>query len=125
MLDLQQTPEMKSLLVSVLSLGRAQDVLKLMTDLPRWLSEFAQDAGVLVHIVVRNNDPNVSFDEVRLRFAKCERDYPVLRCTLVTGQPNTGFGGAGTLASAEVVEIRSDARCGVAVSAGVVIGPVG
>ena len=29
------------------------------------------------------------------------------------------------LASAEVVEIRSDARCGVAVSAGVVIGPVG
>ena len=93
MLDLQPPREVKSLLVSVLSLGRAQDVLALTTNLPQWLSEFAQDAGILVHIVVHNNDPNVDFDEVRQRFAQCERDYPVLRCTLVTGQPNVGFGG--------------------------------
>src|SRR4051812_18929579 len=50
---------MKSLLVSVLSLGRVQDVLALLTNLPRWLGEFAQDAGILVHLVVRNNDPRL------------------------------------------------------------------
>ncbi len=89
----RQSPEMKSLLVSVLSLGRVQDVLALMTNLPRWLGEFAQDAGIPVHLVVRNNDPNVGFEEVRLRLAQCEREHPVLRCTLVSGQPNSGFGG--------------------------------
>ena len=37
----------------------------------------------------------------------------------------TFFGSRGPLASAEVVEIRSDARHGVAVKAGVVIGSIG
>jgi hypothetical protein len=83
---------MKSLLVSVLSLGRAQDVLGLLATLPTWLAEFAQDYGFAVHLVVRNNDPNADFSEVCRRLAECEVEQPALRCTLLTGEPNLGFG---------------------------------
>ena len=83
---------LKTLLVSILSLGRAQNVLNLMQDLPGWLAAIAVKSDVAVHIVVRNNDPGVSFDEVGKRLAQCEAGHPPLRATLLTGGPNLGFG---------------------------------
>ncbi len=85
-------PPSKSLLVSILSLGRPSNVQALLTELPRWLDAFARDSSTDIHILVRNNDPRICFDDVRERLAQCEAEHPALRCTLVTGQPNLGFG---------------------------------
>jgi GT2 family glycosyltransferase len=85
-------PVTKSLLVSILSLGRTEDVLALLAKLPDWLAAFAQSSGIAVRLVVRNNDPTASFATVHQRFVECEQRYPALRCTLITGEANVGFG---------------------------------
>ncbi len=83
----------QSLLVSVLSLGRPDNVLRQMEDLPGWLAKFAARSGVACHIVIRNNDPNASFAAVAARLEELEGAFPLVSCTLVNGVPNNGFGG--------------------------------
>lgn len=80
------------LLISVLSLGRADYVLRQLVELPGWLGKFSQRTGILCHIVVRNNDPRMSFAEVASRVAEIDGSIPLLRCTLITDVPNNGFG---------------------------------
>ncbi len=80
----------KRLLVSILSLGQPQNVSNLIADMPSWLAAIAATHHLMVHLVVRNNDPNVSFDEVSKHLA--DSKYPALSATVVAGEPNLGFG---------------------------------
>ena len=57
----------KTILISILSLGRPQNVLNQLTDLPAWLALFEAENGIRSHIVVRNNDPRTDFAEVAER----------------------------------------------------------
>jgi GT2 family glycosyltransferase len=82
----------KTILVSILSLGRPQNVLNQLDALPAWLAAFAQDSAIDSHIVVRNNDPGTDFQAVAERMALIEAEYRAVTCTLVTGVPNNGFG---------------------------------
>jgi GT2 family glycosyltransferase len=82
-----------TLLISILSLGRPDNVLRQMEDLPGWLAKFSARTLVPCHIVVRNNNPTIAFAEVAARLAEIDAAFPLLRCTLVTDVPNNGFGG--------------------------------
>lgn len=82
----------RSLLVSILSLGRPANVLRQLESLPRWLADVGTQLGIVSHIIVRNNDPNVMFDAVAARMTEIEAAHPDMTCTLVTDVPNNGFG---------------------------------
>jgi GT2 family glycosyltransferase len=82
----------KTLLVSILSLGRPQNVLDQLDTLPAWLAAFEVETGTVSHIVVRNNDPAADFTAVADLMGVIEAEYRALACTLVTGVPNNGFG---------------------------------
>lgn len=82
----------KTILVSILSLGRPQNVLNQLADLPAWLDVFERATAIAAHIVVRNNDPAVDFAAVADRMTAVQAEYPAITCTLVTGVPNNGFG---------------------------------
>ncbi len=81
------------LLVSVLSLGRLDNVLRLLEDTPGWLMECCEQAACTCHLVIRNNDPQTDFAPCAVRIAELAEALPLLQCTLVTGGHNTGFGG--------------------------------
>ena len=83
----------KTLIVSILSLGRPENVLRQLGELPTWLAEAAAQAGIVCHIVVRNNDPGVSFTAVAAQMAEVDAAFADIACTLVTDVPNNGFGG--------------------------------
>jgi GT2 family glycosyltransferase len=80
------------LLISILSLGRPDNVLRQLADLPAWLTEAARSAGISSHIVIRNNDPSTNFTEVANRIGEVNAIFPDITCTLVTGVPNNGYG---------------------------------
>jgi hypothetical protein len=83
-----------------------------LADLPGWLDEFAQRSGIASHIVIRNNDPNVDFYDVAARIETVQTQFPAITCTLVTDQPNNGFGdghnGNIALAASDFVLILND-----------------
>jgi GT2 family glycosyltransferase len=85
-------PRKTRLLVSILSLGRPENVLRQLTDLPDWLSDLANTSDITSTIVVRNNDPLTSFAAVSERIDEVNALYPDVTCTLVTEVPNNGFG---------------------------------
>jgi hypothetical protein len=66
----------KVVLVSILSLGRPQNIISQLAALPAWLDQFGHETGILSHIVVRNNDPQVNFGAVALRMREVEAEYP-------------------------------------------------
>ncbi len=80
------------LLVSILSLGRPENVLSQLIDLPEWLDAFERQTGIGSHIVIRNNDPAVDFCDVADRIRAVQAQYGSLTCTLLTDKPNNGFG---------------------------------
>jgi GT2 family glycosyltransferase len=82
----------KVILISILSFGRPQNVVNQLNSLPEWLHSFALASNIHCHIVVRNNDPKADFAEVAALMHAVEAGYPTLRCSLITGVPNTGFG---------------------------------
>ena len=82
----------KTILISILSLGRPQNVLNQLIDLPAWLSMFSDQTGIRSHIVVRNNDPAADFADVAQRMRVVEATYAAITCTLITSVPNNGFG---------------------------------
>ncbi len=86
-------PSQTRLLVSILSLGRPENVLRQLDDLPSWLCDLGRDTGIASTIVVRNNDPLTSFADVAERINEVNGLYPDVTCRLVTDVPNTGFGG--------------------------------
>jgi GT2 family glycosyltransferase len=90
-------PAPAGLLVSILSLGREDNVLKLLENVPGWLVENDETAGTRSSIVIRNNDPSVAFPGVAARLAALREDLPQLSCRLITGVPNSGFGGGHNL----------------------------
>jgi len=81
------------ILVSILTLGRPENVLRQLTHLPSWLNELAAQAGMTSHIVVRNNDPACCFTEVTKRMEEVDALFADVTCRLVTDVPNNGFGG--------------------------------
>jgi GT2 family glycosyltransferase len=81
-----------NLIISILSLGRPENVLNQLADLPGWLDEFARRSGIASHIIIRNNDPNVDFFEVGSRISSVQAQYPSITCTLIADTPNNGFG---------------------------------
>jgi hypothetical protein len=83
----------QKLLISVLSLGRQDHVLHLLENMPGWLVECGEQSGCICHLVIRNNDPQADFAACAARIAVLGETLPQLRCTLLTGGPNTGFGG--------------------------------
>ncbi len=83
----------KKLLVSILSLGRPENIQRQWLDLAAWLSRFAAETRTAVHVAVRNNHPGVSFDEVAALLEQTRAGFPDLEATLFTGGPNLGFGG--------------------------------
>jgi GT2 family glycosyltransferase len=93
------------LLVSILSLGRPENVLRQLTSLPTWLEEVARLAGITSHIVIRNNDPSTSFAEVADRIEEVNAHHPNVACTLITGGPNNGFGGG---QNSNIASVESD-----------------
>ena len=82
----------RTLAVSILSLGRPENVLRQLAELPTWLAEAGAQTGTVSHIVVRNNDPGVSFADVAVRLRDVAAEFPDIGCTLVTDVPNNGFG---------------------------------
>jgi GT2 family glycosyltransferase len=82
----------KTILVSILSLGRPRNVLDQLENLPAWLADFELETGTVSHIVVRNNDPSADFTAVAERMSVIEAEFRPILCTLVTGVPNNGFG---------------------------------
>ncbi len=101
-----------NLIISILSLGRPENVLNQLADLPGWLAEFARLSGIASHIIIRNNDPNVDFAEVGSRISSVQEQYPSITCTLVTDMPNNGFGeghnGNVALSASDYVLILND-----------------
>jgi len=98
-------PGPQRLLISILSLGRPENVLRQLTDMPDWLTQMAGPAGITTHIVIRNNDPASSFAEVAARLEAINALYADVTCTLVTGVPNNGYGGGH---NSNIAAIESD-----------------
>jgi GT2 family glycosyltransferase len=105
-------PRQPRLLVSILSLGRPENVLRQLSDLPNWLTEVAASTGIASEIVVRNNDPGTSFADVAARIREVNILYADVTCTLVTDVANNGFGGGHNsniaLTASEYVLILND-----------------
>ncbi len=87
----QQAP--RRLLVSILSLGRPEHIIRQWSDLSGWLAHFAAAARMTVHVTIRNNHPGVSFAEVAELIEQTRETLPELEATLFTGGANLGFGG--------------------------------
>jgi GT2 family glycosyltransferase len=85
-------PRRTHLLISILSFGRPENVLRQLNDLPDWLSDLGRELDVSSTIVVRNNDPLTSFAEVSERVEEVNALYPDVACVLLTDVPNNGFG---------------------------------
>jgi len=85
-------PRPRRLLVSILSLGRPENIQRQWAQIVAWLSEFSDRTGTLVHIAIRNNNPGVSFLDVETLLERTRESHPDIEATLFTGGPNLGFG---------------------------------
>ena len=88
-----QKPVPKRLLVSILSLGRPEHILRQWCDLATWLGRFAAATRCEVHVIIRNNHPGVDFTEVAELIEATHARVPEVDATLLSGGPNLGFGG--------------------------------
>ena len=83
----------RRLLVSILSLGRPDHIVRQWPDLAGWLARFSGASRIAVQVAIRNNHPGVSFAEVADLIEQTRDIHPELEVTLFTGGPNLGFGG--------------------------------